>query len=496
MPLGDLFVNSGATKETAQRNVVRGAVSYAFRQVAVTGLSFASSLLLTRLLFPVDFGYIATVNLFLSLIQLVSDGGLGVYLIQRKVEIGDKDLSAVVSLQLGIYLVFHLALSIATVVAFALQSNMFLWVMLWVVSFTIPLSLMRSAPLIKMERGLGFQKIALLETAEQIIYALVVVGLAIVHAGAWSFVFASLARAAFGWALASRYAPWRFTFQRVRLTDDLRKGAAFGIKYQLPSLIEIGRAAVTPLMVGGLLGMQSVGYFDRAVFIANLPLFVLATVQKKVLFPYSARMQTNPQVVRKIFEESTYLSAIIDKVLFLPLLLFLPDLMRILFSEKWMPIVPLVYMISAGSVFLGAIAFSSYPILNGLGESHVMAKLSLANLIVAWLLAWPLISSFGLIGYVFSTQILWLGIFYIIAQVRRYIGLTSVWRVVSSPVIAFLGSWVITRVLAEWLIIAPYSLLQIVGFSAFSIAIFFSILLLLDRQRLLLTLTRLSRNLK
>ena len=481
---------------TAQRKLVRGAVGYAFRQVAITGLGFGANLFLTRLLFPADFGYIATVNILLQLVQLVANGGLGVYLIQREEEIQDNDLSRVMSLQLSIYLVCHFVSSIATAGAFALKSDMSLWMLLWVAFFAIPFSLIRSASLIKLERGLEFQTIALLETAEQLLYSVLLVVLAFVHAGAWSVVLASLARAVFGLILASYYAPWHFSPHRPKITAELRKGIIFGVQYQLPSLLEIGRAAILPVMVGGLLGAQNVGYVDRAFFIANLPVLVLAAVQQRLLFPYFARIQSNPETVRKAFEETIYLSAIMDKVAYLPLFLFLPELVRIVFSEKWIPIVPLVYVIAVGSVLVGAISFSSVPTLNGLGQSQVFAKVSLANLIISWLLAWPFITAFGIVGYTLVTQLLWLGIFYFVIEIRKHIKSVSVWRPIFSPVLAFLSSLVITRMLVDWLAITAASLLQIIGFSVLSITVFFAILFLLDRQRFLLTLGHLSRNLK
>src|SRR5204863_398319 len=121
------------------------------------------------------------------------------------------------------------------------------------------------------------------------------------------------------------------------------------------------------------LGMAAVGTIERASFFAQLPMSILSGIQSKILFSYTARFQNDAARVRTTLRHSVAIACLLDKLLFLPLLLFAHEIVALLFGQRWLHLVPLFYLLVAGSVVCGPAAYSSFPILNAVGKSSVIS---------------------------------------------------------------------------------------------------------------------------
>lgn len=467
------------------QRVVRGALAYSGRQFAVMGLNVITGLALTRILFPADFGYAAMVGVVIGFALILSDGGLGVYLIQRQSEFTNADASRIISFQLLLYVILQAGLTIALLGGWLVYGNVTIWLLVWVAGFSMPFSLLRSASLILLERSLNFPKIAIIETGEQLAYAVVAIVLALMGAGVWSIVFASLVRPLLGWQLARRYAPWTLTMHyRPELHGDLRKGIRYGIIYQLPALLETTRAAINPLFIGTILGAASAGYVDRAILIAGLPMGILGTVWRKVLFPYFARVQTDLVITRRVFERSVYLHSVLDKAAYLPLIAFCPELVEIVVGPKWLPSVPLIYVFVFGNLLFVAFSTTSLALLPAMDKPGVLARISSVQVVAAWGLAIILVNWFGIIGYAFATLFLSVGTIYAYVHVRRLLGKFEAVLPIFKTLLAFGLSIALIRLIASWLNASSTSLMTIIALSLLGLILYFLILFVIDRQRM------------
>ncbi|MGC9984062.1 MAG: oligosaccharide flippase family protein [Polyangia bacterium] len=462
---------------------VRGAFTYLLRQVLVAAVTFLSNIVILRWLLPADFGFLATVGMIQGVVQIISDGGLSIYFIQRHDEIDPKILSQITTLQLSLYAAAHsLATLVLLICYFSHFHTVLIW-LIWAALFSIPLNVFRANSFIILERSLAFGKIATIEILESLTYAIVSIVLAMTGMGAWSLILASFVKGFLGWRVAARYNKWRFEVCWPKFDDELKRGLRFGINYHVPALITAIRIAVNPILIGGLLGMSAVGIADRAIYIAGLPLFFLGAIQSRVLFPYFARIQTDIARVRSNFEKSYYVSAVIDKVFYIPLVLFAPQLLGIL-APKWMACVPLVYIAMIGNITFGALSFSSFPVLNGLGRSDVNAKLSALAMVLSWISAWPFIAVFGLAGYAYVGLLLWVvGSIPGVVLLRRFVPGSSLWRPFFLPLFSFAVGCAIV-----WYLIVPLvdlNLFWVVSLSTVGVGLYVLVLGLLDSRNLL-----------
>ena len=463
--------------------VIKGSLSYFIRQVLVTLIQVLSNIILLKWLAPQDFGIFTTLTIIIGLAQIFSEGGLSVYLIQRLEEVDDKSLSEIASIQLFAYGILHFIVIIVYFIFcyLGLTTNLILFVS--VVLLILPLNIFKSNSFVKLERNLRFDKIAIIEIIESISFSLASIFLVFYNFGIWGLVIATLLKAIIGLFVSLKFSTWKFKFKLPIFNSNLIKGLKFGLNFHMPNLVTSLRLAINPIIIGSMIGLGAVGLADRAIYFAGLPLFFLGAVQQKVLFPYFSRIQLDVNSVRSNFEISYYLSAIIDKIFYIPMVLFGESIIN-KFAPQWNNIFPLFYVAIIGNIVFGALSFSSYPVLNGLGKSQLITKLSLFSMIFSWVLIWPLIHHFGLMGYIYLGLILWFaGSVPTIIIVLNHIPKFSFFRQLLFPLTSFYLTYLISK-----LIFIPGTVTNIIYMAIISIIaiiFYFSFLLILDGKFLI-----------
>lgn len=463
-----------------QNKVVKGSFSYIIRQILGAIIQISSNFFILKYLLPADFGYFSTITLILSIAQILADGGLSVYLIQRLEKIDNKILSRIASLQFYVYLFVHLSVLIALIFnKFENQILLFSFFSF----FTIPLNIFRSNTFVLLERELAFKKISFIEVIESFVFAIFSLLFAILGFRIWSLIIASILKSLIGLIIAKKIYNWKFTFQKIVFNDDLKKAIKYGFNYHTPTLVNTLRLAINPILIGSLLGAKSVGIADRAIYFAGLPLFFLGAVQQKVLFPYFAKIQENNILLKSNFEKMFYLSAIIDKIIYIPMVLFAQVIIS-KYMPQWKDAIPIFYIVIVGNIFFGAFSFSIYPLLNGVGRSDIIAKLSFISVLVTWVITWPLVKFFGLDGYAYVSSFLWVfGLIPTLFLLNKVIPDLKVKKQFILTFLAFSISVSLVYMLFNYFDIQ--SILNQICLSVFGILLYFILLYLFDGKNIL-----------
>ena len=479
------------------QRVVSGAIAYSGRQVAVLTLNALTGLALTRILAPADFGIVAIATVVIGFGSLISEGGLGVYLIRKNVEVTNLEISQVIWMQFGLYLLLQAGLTVFLLSNLLSMGGSASLPLIWAAGLSIPFGLLRSASFILLERTLSFGDIAVIEISEQLLFAIIAVFLAMHGFGAWSIVLANIARSFIGWIIARRRASWTLT--RIHwngFNADFLGGVRYAFVYQLPALLETARSAINPLFIGAVLGAVSAGYVDRAILIAGLPLSIVSAVSRKVLFPYFSRIEKERDKIKTVFEKSIYLHSILDKIAYLPLVVFCPELVEIVLGPKWLPVVPLIYVYIFGNLLFSAFGTTCLALLPAIGHPGILAKFSLLQAPLAWILAVLFINSFGLIGYPLVSLCLWGLTVYCFFYVRRILGQFDAVIPIIKTVIAFVAGAVVTRLLTNSIVSETKSILIIFAMSFIGISLYLSVLYVIDRTRVVRTISSFYRNIR
>lgn len=459
------------------------AASYGLRQIGVLVVSLSANLLLTRILSPQDFGLVAIATMVFGLGALVADGGLGLYLIQRPEDVTDRDLSEILNLQfllaalpLGILLMVIVVMRLMGMTHVALPLSL-------VACCALPFSAVRGIALLPSERMVQMGKIALVDVVEQLTWGVGAVALAFAGWGPWSLVTAMLFKAIVGCLLAVRLAPWRYAWGLPAFTPEFRTGLKFALHYQGSLLINIVRSAINPFFIGSLLGLKSVGFVDRAWFINSAPVSLLSSIHGKVFFPFTARIQEDRARLRRFLEDSIFVSGVLDKLFYLPLFLFAEPAVALLFTDAWLPMVPTLRWLVAGTMLFGALASPMFPVFNGLGASRFLFRYGLMTALASWAVTVPLVWRFGMEGVGMGTVLLWLGAIWLYREMRTHIGDFGYLRNIWQPIGAALIAGAVTGML-ELRFGAPESLSGLVAWSLGAVTLYVLALGLLAGSRL------------
>ncbi len=469
------------------KSLISGSLFYFARQIIVLLLQLATNFFILKWINPTEFGYFATLNIVIGILQIFSDGGISVYLIQKKDKPNREEISNLISFQLITYFIIH----IIVFIGYCIRNKFGLFNYLIIIAFSVPFTLFKSISFSTLERNLNFNKISIIEIIEILIYSIVAIVLAYFGYGIWSLVFANLAKSICGFLVSNLYTPISFSIIQPKFNNDLISALRFGFHFHSPNIINSLRILINPLIIGPLYGMFIVGINDRAIYIAGLPLFILGAVQQKILFPYFSRIQDNKILIKKMFINSYYLSTFVDKLLYIPLVLLMPYVFNIYF-HKWHEIIPFVNIVILGNMIFGSFFFSLYPVLNALGKSSLISKFSLFTLGISWILIYPLSKVCHEYSYVYLSFILWIiGLVPIRKIFIENIGKIKFSRPFFVPLLSFLPTIYFSYLVNSGQFNSLHSLALILIFSYF---LYFLLVFVMDRKFIFRTLSMLKFN--
>ncbi|HEU4537151.1 MAG TPA: oligosaccharide flippase family protein [Polyangiaceae bacterium] len=348
---GGVAAGDGARGEverqaTYRRRARLGVFALGARSALQNVLVLVANVVLARTLTPGDYGVFAILQFAMSVLKLLGDAGLAAALVQQKESPDHRDLSSIWWLQLGVGLLL-LGASFAAAPFMPL-----VWPSLppgagWLLpglSLGLLLAMLRAVPSLLLERGVSFGLIGTAELLGSIVFYGTAVLLAKRGAGAGALVAASVGQAAATTLLVNVMRPWRpaLSFEWARV----KRLMSFGLAFQGTNAVGFINGAVTPLLVGAKLGSEALGIVQFAQNTAWFPTTLVGIV-RRVSFPYFSRLQHDPPAFARELERAMLLCAV-------PVYFFLglffgsaPAVVAVIYSERWLPAVPALYVYSA-----------------------------------------------------------------------------------------------------------------------------------------------------
>lgn len=295
-------------------------------------LQFSLTLVLARLLTPADFGTYAVVAGIIGFLNAASfDCFLG-YLLQvrdeKQVHLQDH-FTAAVALQSAIFL-------IANVVALVLRQTAHYAAVAGYIHFLSPIILLSSVGGFRfrmLERSLDWRRLKVLQGMGMIGTVLTVIGLALAGAGVTALLVGQSIKyfpAIFDLLFVERWRPtWEFSWQRYR------PAFRFGLNRIGSEAVLKGRTMLEANWLVFLTSLQTLGYLNRAVGLAQLLSLQFTTLIGQATYPVLARIE--PGTPR--FREAGWLMLHGTAWVIIPLATLLGLLsdvvVRALYGDRW-----------------------------------------------------------------------------------------------------------------------------------------------------------------
>jgi O-antigen/teichoic acid export membrane protein len=393
-------LNTRSLKSKAINGVVWSAVEILSSRAG----QLVIGIVLARILMPEDFGLIGMLSIFIGISQSLIDSGMGSGLVQKKTRT-DIDFSTVFVFN------FFVSIFVYGVLFFTAPFIADFYEMPQLVLLTRVLTLniiINSLAIVQRTRltiNIDFKTIAKVNVVSVLLGGGIGIAFAYTGFGVWSLVILNISRTIISvtmiWFL-SRWSP-SFLFSK----QSFKELFGFGSKLLLAGLYAQTLNNIYNIVIGKAYSASDLGYYTKTKQFADVTAGTVASIMQQVTFPILASLQDDRSRMTSVFSRLIRMSAFLIFPAMTLLALVSEPFVRMILTEKWLPMVPLLQWMCFARIFYPMSAINMN-ILNAVGRSDLFLKVDLSKLpliVAALLITIPLGVKAMVIGHVFTSGI-------------------------------------------------------------------------------------------
>jgi O-antigen/teichoic acid export membrane protein len=315
-----------------KRQVAHGMKWQAINIVGRQLLSLVVFTTLARLLDPSAFGMVGLVGVYLALVGMFADQGIGLALIQRQY-LEPKHLDTAYWFNTGCALVLCLAtIALAEPVSKLLGEPRLIPLLRWS-SLSLVIGASASVHGTLLVKAMDFRRNTILQLVANLAGGAVGVGMALAGCGVWALVGQQLAGALGGAIFLWTISPYRpsITFSISHLRDLIRVSSSVFAS----SILWFVTSRLDQIVIGRFMGVPALGLYVIAGKVPDLAKVVTHQPITEVSLPALSKLQGDHPQMRKAIYTGMELNAILAFAVFVGIASVAPDLIPCLFGAKW-----------------------------------------------------------------------------------------------------------------------------------------------------------------
>ena len=371
-------------------------------------VSLIVTVILARILSPNEYGTIALITVFTTILQVFIDGGFGNALIQKK-DADDVDFSTVFIFNLCMCGSLYIIMFMGAPFIAQFYKDEGLIPIIRVLSFTLVISGLKNVQQAYVSRHMLFKRFFFSTLGGTIVAAITGIFMAYKGAGVWALVAQQLINNFIDMCILWFTVGWRpslkFSLSRLKTLYN------FGWKSVVSNLLNQLYTQLWQLSIGKRYSAGSLAYYNQGEKFPKIIITNINSAIDSVLLPTMSNAQEDKERVksytRRAIVTSTYLIAPIMMGLFA----IAEPLVKILLTDKWLPCVPYFRIFCVCYMFY-PIHTANLNAITALGRTDYNLKLEIMKKIVgvATLFATinygPLVMASGLLFTSFAGQII------------------------------------------------------------------------------------------
>jgi PST family polysaccharide transporter len=311
---------------------VRGGAASVAGQVVSFVLQIGTTIILARLLLPADYGLQSMVITWTGFFSLFKDAGLSVATVQRET-LTHEQISTLfwINIAIGAFLMIVVAATAPFIAAFYKDPRL-----LWLTVASSTMFLFNSLGVqhrALMDRSMRFTAGVKIDIFTGIAGAAIAIAMAALGFGYWSLICQNISLPLLGAAATWIAMPWRPG--KFRWTAELRPMVRFGGTVTLNSFVVFLAYNAEKVLLGRYWGASALGLYSRAYQFANMPVQQLTQSVGAVAFPMLARMQSDPERLRRSFLKTHSLVVSLTIPAVISCVLFSDEIVGTLLGPKW-----------------------------------------------------------------------------------------------------------------------------------------------------------------
>jgi len=363
-------------------------------------ISLASIAILARILQPAQFGIFGIATLVLSFLEIISETGINVFLIQEKRIKQYIDTAWVISIIRGIC-IFLIILLLSKPLSIFFTTPEVL-ILLRLISLLPLIKGFINPAILNYQKNLYFNKEVYLRSGLFVISTAVTLIIALLTSSTtslvWGLIAAAIIETIFSLIFIKPLPKLKLERKQTRLI--IHRGKWMTLVGISNYLFHQG----DDLIVSKFLGQKILGFYQMAYKISTLPITEVADIFGRVSFPIYTKISADKKRLRKAFIKTLGTISILVLPLSAIIFFFSSQLIFFVLGPNWLDIVPIIKILAIFGA-IRAISGSSSSVLLALKKQREVSNITLISLIGMMVAIFPLMNKFGIMGVAGATLV-------------------------------------------------------------------------------------------
>lgn len=356
--------------------VVNGIMWSAIERLSVQGIQFLLTIIIARVLLPSDFGLIAMLGIFIAVAQSIVDSGFSSALIQKQNRT-EVDFSTVFYFNLVISIIVYTLLFLASPFISEFYNQPQLTLITRIVGINLIINSFSIVQISKLTINLNFRLQATASLSSVIVSGVLGVYMAYAGYGVWALVIQTLSRNIINALMLWIVARWRP--QLVFSVESFKELFSYGSKLIIAGIIHTLYANMYTLIIGKKYNSLDVGLYSNANNLTTLVGPNITQIIHKVIFPKMCNLNSDQEKV-DLLNQTIKACCYLIFPFSLALCVLAEPFIRVVLTEKWLPSVRFIQILSISSMFMPLLHV--HLILKAKGFSGLILKTDIIKKIV------------------------------------------------------------------------------------------------------------------
>ncbi|MDO8621278.1 MAG: oligosaccharide flippase family protein [Candidatus Levybacteria bacterium] len=357
-------------------------------------IAFLRVVVLARLLVPSQFGVFGIVTMALALLEILTETGINIFLVQEKKGIDSYINDAwFVSIVRGLLITIFIILTAPFVVSFfKIPQSYGLMLLISVVplirGFINP-------SIVKYQKNLQFNKEFFLRTAIFCFDSLVAIVVSLITRSAIGLVFGliagSILEVILSFILIKPTPRIQFNLQKISKIFHRGKWVT------LYGILNFAASKGDSIIIGRALGSGPLGIYQMGYTISTMPVSEVSDVVNKVTFPVYSKISEDVVRLKKGFIKTILFVSAISVLVGTVIFFFPKELFVLIFGQKWADTMIVLKPLAAYGV-VRAITGTTSSLFLSLGKQNYVAGITSIRFLALIITIVPLTLAYGIVG--------------------------------------------------------------------------------------------------
>lgn len=313
-------------------NVIKSSIWNSLGQILNQGINLLTTIIIARILSPVEFGQMGIIMVFISIFSIFIEGGIGGAIIRKK-NVNTYDYSTIFITNLVSSIAFYIVLVLFSPYISNFYNDFLLKKVVIITGSILIINSFQYVQSLTLIRELKFKELTLHTLFATVISSVIGILLAYYNFSIWALVIMKILNTSLlSLTLTYKYGLIKsFTFRKKSFNEFFK----FGINTTLVSFINIIFVNINQIVISKWFSLSENGFYFQSKKLADVPSNILSQNYNSVIYSSLSNSQNNSTVFLQKYNYQYFINALLIISLTSYFYLFSSEIIKIILGDKW-----------------------------------------------------------------------------------------------------------------------------------------------------------------